>query len=390
VAEKALSREFLLVAACCRWPIDGAAIRRAAGGIDGPAVLNAAVRQRAVALVHHALQAAEIDVSATVAASLAQRAERIAAHNSALAAETARLQQALNAAGIPALALKGVALAKLAYGTLNVKHTRDIDLLVLPRHAAAALRLIEDQGYALFLPAPILNEAQRRAVIRYGKDVELVRDDIRVELQWRVATNAQLLQRVDAGAASQEVMLDGTQVRTLAEPDLFAYLCVHGAGHFWSRLKWLADVNALIAQKDEAQLAALYRHAQMRGAGLCAGQALLLCRKLLGLRIPAELAEELQHSRRLKNLVTMAMSAMARADPVLDHGIVAVVRGVFAQFLLGRGTAFFVEQCRAASVNLGDVIRLPLPWALWFLYPLLRLPLWLARRARLALRFSQR
>lgn len=390
MVEQALPRELLLVAACCRWPLSDEAIKSikiiATAKIDWSEVLRVAVRQRAVGLVHNALLAAKIEIPSAVATALAQRAGRIAAHNKTLAAETAKLQQALGAAGIPALALKGVALAKLAYGTLDVKHTRDIDLLVLPRDAEAALRLMETQGYALALPSTHLSDTQRRAVIHYGKEIELTRGNMHVELQWRAPANAQLLKGVDAGAPGQEVALDGARVRTLAEADLFAYLCVHGATHSWSRLKWLADLNALIARKGEAALIALYCHAQTRGAGLCAGQALLLCQRLLDLRLPAELAGEFRQSRRLERLVAIAVQAMTRPDPVLDRGTTGVMHGVFAQFLLGRGWKFLAEQCRNTSINVGDVIRLPLPPPLQFLYPLLRLPLWLVRRARFALR----
>ena len=34
---------------------------------------------------------------------------------------------------------------------------------------------------------------------------------------------------------------------TLGADDLFAYLCAHGAYHAWFRLKWLADIGALLA-----------------------------------------------------------------------------------------------------------------------------------------------
>jgi hypothetical protein len=280
-----------------------------------------------------------------------------------------------------------VALAKLAYGTLDLKHTRDIDLLVLPRDAEAALRFMEGQGYAL-TGAP-LNEAQRRAAIRYGKDIELRRGNMWADVQWRPAANRQLLKDVDASSPSQEVVpLDGTRVRTLAEPDLFAYLCVHGASHFWSRLKWLADLNALIAERESGDIDALYRHAEAKGAGLCAGQALLLCGRLFDRKLPPELADKFQQSRRLEKLVAIALREMARPDPASDRGVVGVALGVFAQFLLGRGLAFFVEQCRNGLVSVSDIASVPLPPSLWFLYPLLRLPRWLWRRLRLALRRS--
>ena len=70
-------------------------------------------------------------------------------------------------------------------------------------------------------------------------------------------------------------------LRTLGEEDLFAYLCMHGALHWWNRLKWLADVNALLASTPEDGVERLVRAAEARGAGRAAAQALLLCQRLL-------------------------------------------------------------------------------------------------------------
>jgi hypothetical protein len=202
-----------------------------------------------------------------------------------LAAETIRLQNLLNTSGIPVIILKGAVLEQLAYGSLATKQTRDIDLLVPPGCAELALRVLEGNGYALALPAKTLNAVQRRALIRYGREIELVdaRNNLKVELQWRVVDNPLLLKGIDAHAATQHVILaEGVMLRTLAPDDLFAYLCVHGACHSWSRLKWLADLNALLVS-THADIEHVYRYAQRIGAGACAAQALLLCERLLGL-----------------------------------------------------------------------------------------------------------
>lgn len=381
------SAEFGLLAACCRWPVSEVAVRAAATGIDWDVLLKLAMRQRVVGLVHRALMAAGIVPPLAVAAELARRAHTIAQRNARQAAETERLQRLLAGAGIASLALKGATLAQLAYGTLDLKHARDIDLLVLPAQAEAALRVLEDDRYALRLPAARLSPAQRRAVLRYGKDVELVHHggEPHVELQWRASLNAHLLQGVDARAPAQDVVLPQGVVRTLAPRELFAYLCVHGASHSWSRLKWLADLNALIENKSNVEIVALYRHAQNLGSGLCAGQALLLCHELLGLVLPVELAVELRRERRLKKLLAVALQAMAQPSAVADRGVMGVAQEVFAQFRLGRGWGFINEQCRLGAVGIDDAVRLPLPRPLAFLYPLMRLPLWLLRRLRWAL-----
>jgi putative nucleotidyltransferase-like protein len=387
-AGDALAPEFLLAAACCRWPASearDAAVRSAAAGVtDWNHFLRLIGRQRVSGLVHDALLAAGIDLPSAVAKVLAARAGRIARRNSILAAETVRLQRALESANIPVLVLKGVALAQLAYGSLGAKHARDIDLLVPPQRAEAAMRLLEREGYVLSSPAKQLSDRQRRSVVRYAREVELVHSDSRliVELQWRVMDNPLLLRDVDAHSAAQSVTLsDGATVQTLGQEDLFAYLCVHGAHHAWSRLKWLADVNALVA--NGADVGHLYCHAQRIGAGLCAGQGLLLCRWLFALNLPEALVDELRANQRVRKLMAIALDAMTapRAETEADGGIAGVTRVVRTQFLLGQGWAFYAAQIRVAAAGPADVIRFPLPMPLHFLYPLLRLPLWLWRRS---------
>jgi Uncharacterised nucleotidyltransferase len=385
--------EFRLAAACCRWPpSDGrnVAIRSAAAAItDWRRFLNVVERQRVAGLAHNALLSAEIALPAPIAQGLAAGAQRIVRHNLISGAETVRLYNLLGAAQIPVLVLKGAALAQLAYGALGAKHARDIDLLVPPDRAEAAMELLEREGYALAAPAQQLGAAQRRALIQYGREAEFAhrRSGLLVELQWRVADNPLLLQGVTALSSTQEVRLaDGAVIRTLADADLFAALCVHGALHSWSRMKWLADLNAAIAASG-VDIERLYRHAQSIGAGLCAGQALLLCRRLFDLPLPPELADELQNNPRIEKLAGIGLTAMTAARPGTDpeRGIVTIARNVYAQFLLGQGWDYFVAQCRIVAVGPADVIRWPLPRPLHFLYPLVRLPLLLWRRGKAAL-----
>lgn len=384
-----LPHEFLLVAACCRWPFRAAEIAgvvAAAGrATDWPYVLRIARRQRVVGLFHRAVQAAGVTVPADTATALAADADRIARQSLALAAESARLQSALDNAGIDALVLKGAPLAQLAYGSLAVKHSRDIDLLVRPEQAEAALQVLTRDGYTLKVPADALDEAQRRTFVRFGNEFALSRQgrEPLVELRWRATDNMRLLAGMDAFGRSQAVaMSDRRSIHTPGDADLFAYLCAHGASHAWSRLKWLADVNALLARAGGTEIERLYRHAEQLGAGACAGQALLLCEALLGLILPVALAAELHRSRRLKLLVAFALDAMVGPDAVVEveERPFGSTRVALMQFLLGRSPAFLLAQARVASVRITDVLQFPLPPRLHFLYPLLRLPMWLWRR----------
>ncbi len=380
-----LSPEFRLTTACCGWPPSPArneAVRAAAAGVsDWKRLVWMANRQRVVGLVHDALSEAAVEMPRETSEALAMHARRLAQQNAIFAAEAVRLQNLLALAQIPVLILKGLPLAQLAYGSYAIKQTRDIDLLVFPAQAETALALLKCEGYEALPPAAQPGTAQWRAFARYAREVELRHRNSRmiIELQWRPTANPLLLQNIDAHAATQEVTLDGgRRVRTLARDDLFAHLCAHGAGHGWSRLKWLADLNALVATSD-ADIPQLYRHAQSRGTGLCAGQALLLCQLLFDMKLPPELATKLQRHGRVRRLVRIALNAMA--NPLAKPGgMIAVSKNIMYQFLLGQGIVFFFAQWRIAAVGILDVLAFPLPPRLHFLYPVLRLPLWAWRR----------
>jgi hypothetical protein len=183
-------------------------------------------------------------------------------------------------------------------------------------------------------------------------------------------------------------VLDGT-LRTLGDAELFAYLAVHGASHCWFRLKWLADLNAWLSSKRADEIVGFYRYAETLGVEACAGQALLLCNRLLGFAPPEALAPALSR-RRLRTLVAVALDAMVGPDAEVElaRRPFGPFRTLPAQFMRGRGAGFFLAQCRMLVQNLDDMLMYPLPRALHFLYPVLRLPFWLLRvsRRRKALR----
>jgi hypothetical protein len=389
--------EFRLAAACCLWPPsprrDQAIRAEACPAIDWPRFLRVVKRQRVAGLAQQGLAGAGVAMPPEIARELTRRAAVIADLGLKYAAESVRLQRLFDQAGIPVLFFKGASLAMLAYGSLAVKHGKDIDLLVSPDKAGAALALLEDAGYRLWKPAPRLTGTQLREVLRYGKEIELIHRDsnLQVELHWRLVVNSLLLKDVGLSTPRQEVALaPGQTIRTLGEEDLFAYLCVHGALHAWFRLKWLADFNALIAGRSDADITRLYRHAQAKGAGLCAGQALLLCGRILQTRLPPALASELEGDRRLEKLAAIAQTMMIGPDAgteVYDRPF-GTARTLFAQFRLGQGWRYRLAHARLSFVSIEDVFSYPLPEALRFLYPVMYFPLWLLRHFRSSRRAS--
>jgi Uncharacterised nucleotidyltransferase len=383
-----VSPEFRLAAACAMWPPSDRrieAIRAAASeALDWPRFLRVAQRHRVVGLIHDGLTRAQPDVPPEIAHEIGARSAELVGESLTMAAGAVRLQRLFDAAGLPILFVKGASLATLAFGTLGLSSGQDIDLLVPLETLPAATALMVRAGYRRFDPPSEVDEAQLRLLLPLRKDLGFVHQEtgLRIELHWRLFLNPYAMTEASFMAGSRVVPLSGVHgLRTLGEEDLFAYLCMHGALHWWNRLKWLADINALLAAAPESGVERLVRAAQARGAGRAAGQALLLCRRLLETPLPAHLMAG--HSAAERWVEATALSAMTAGFGEQDpHDTrFGTTRGSLSTFLLSDSWRYRLAELGIHLTSQTDVLAVPLPQRLWFLYSILRLPLWAWRHA---------
>jgi hypothetical protein len=133
-----------------------------------------------------------------------------------------------------------------------------------------------------------------------------------VELHTGLADHPMLISGIGMGSTRQEVRI-GTSLTlpTLAPDELFAYLCVHGASSAWFRLKWAADLAALLAGNDPAENGRLYRRSQKLRAGRAADIALLLIHHLFDTALEPELVQKLQAKRANRWLMVAAERSLA-------------------------------------------------------------------------------
>jgi hypothetical protein len=384
------SAEFALTAACAVWPPSQArnfAIRTAALCVtDCDKFLRVVRRQRVDGLVHQGLSAAGVALPPAGALALQRRAHHIAKRNELLNRESMRLQGLFDQAGLPNLVLKGATLSVLAYNDLAVKLAWDIDLITDPDAVQPAIMLLQQAGYRLRSPSPFLTPRQLGTFVTMGREFILVsaKDHIFVELKWALDQNPRLLPALSARSPWQAVpMGDGGGLRTLNREALFSYLCVHGARHCFSRLKWLADLAALLAGESAEEIERLYRLSQQQGAHRCSAQALLLSEQLLGTALPTHLSNELKADRLTRWLVNMAIVTMAGGDgeSELEARPFSTTRILMSHLLIGRDLATFLAELKLKFASARDRINTPLPRWAGFIYPLIRLPLSVWRRA---------
>jgi hypothetical protein len=375
--------EFGLLAAAiaCAISSDRAGAVRAAAmaPLDWSLVEALAERHRVSGLVRQGLTEAGVAPPRAVAMAFAAHAERIAISELFLAAEVLRLQARFAAAGLRPLVIKGVAVAIAAFGRLGLRLNRDIDLLVRPDQIAAGAEALAAAGYVRREPEARASAKAMSIWVRTHKDMVFAHPDhgTIVELHWRLFDNPHLY-APPLDPATRIALNERAAVWTLPADATLLYLCLHGAQHAWSRLKWLADVAAIALRLDENELTRRYATAKAQGLHRSMGQALLLVEDLFGFPVPAVVRADTARDGRLRWLYRVGLRCMTEAGPAeLESRAFASTLKNLSHYLLARGWLYWLSE---AVFDLTDVSGDDVPPAVLALGPAARPAAWLWRR----------
>lgn len=389
IGPRKISAELDLLSICLRWPPTEERCNtlrgKDLGTLDWSRFMRLLHHHQGHAFASEAFREAGVQPPDAVAEILVHRSRQTALRGLRLAAETCRLATRLKGEGISPLFVKGTPLAVLAYGSIILKHSLDIDLLVEPQQVGPVYDLLVAEGYLLCEPRG-MRRSQLDRFVTIGKECALYdrRRGVLVELHWRLTDNPRLLGGVSACSPRRTVFVEGAgRLPTLTDPDLFAYLCVHGTAHGWWRLKWLADVNALLAGRPALEIENLHRSAVERGAGRASSVALLLCHDLFELELDHDFERRLRSSRATRLLIAIALRAVAGRDgdrPVSRPVMRALVE--CSHLLIGEGWSFLARELSRRWTGAAEQLAVPLPGFLHVLYVIIRPPLWLLRRMR--------
>ncbi len=374
---------FRLLCACCRWPLSAAkpeaVLAAAAEGVHRDEFQALTDFHRVYGLVHSALRSVPLEPPQPLSNWLSAKAQAIARTGLLHLSETIRLQRMFAEAGIESVVIKGVGLGHHVYGSVALKHSRDIDIVVAPKNVAKALSLAQNDGYQLTAPAPDLSSSQIAAFTYFGKEFVLAKgSDLLLEIHCRLLDNPGLLNEKLLDPRGQEIVCGSNhRLRTLTDGDLFAYLCAHGANHHWARLKWLADVNALLVRAGNAETVAGFNaRSETLGTRWCTVLAQLLCQELFETPLPEPL-KSLAATQRIQSLKRYCYRAMTLPDRTGEPEPMRELHDTIALARLGSGWRFWCGFWRVQAVKTTVILELNLPTRLIFLYPYLRPLFWL-------------
>jgi Uncharacterised nucleotidyltransferase len=387
-----LTLEFRLFCLALRYPCrpeEAQALRQAiAAAPDWAAIVAGARRHRVAQLLLAGLQASgTTGVPADVVAELRRQSLDAARRSLAQAAEIGRLARAFADASVNVLALKGVVLSAQLHGDSALRDARDIDLLVDPEQAERADAVLVAGGYRC--SNETLSPRQSAAYGRWIKDVEYIHvvTGAAVELHCRLTDNTNLL-TTDFSRLWREredVRLGDAVVATLSRRGLAPYLCVHGAGHGWERLRWLVDLATLLAEPGSVDTAV--DAAEAAGLGPCMLHAVMLAHDWLGLAVAD------RHLARAR-----ASAPVMRLDRILSHLYAGTAwhemprRGSWKgltryslwqrryRLALKSDWRYRSSQAMRECFTPADYDTVRLPDSLFRLYPLVRPVGWLMRR----------
>lgn len=155
---------------------------------------------------------------------------------------------------VPHLHIKGPALARRYYDGPGLRFFRDVDVLVPRSHRAEVVRHALAQGCSVIVGDEKVDLSSRRALSAYLRlrEVPVVTtpQGLRVELQAEVDPHSGLFDTDRLLARGETFCRDGRSLRVLPVSDLFVFISYHHTRHLWSKLNWIADLDALAAAPE--------------------------------------------------------------------------------------------------------------------------------------------
>jgi hypothetical protein len=204
--------------------------------------------------------------------------------------------EALARAGIPAILMKGSALAYTVYPQPALRRRGDTDLMIRRADLDTAASVLAEAGYRrenMLHGEHVSHQAQFRKIDRHGVRHEL-------DVHWKISNRpffADLLTWDELAAAAVPVPALGAHARAMGLAHALTMACVHPVAHhgdrYPDRFLWIYDVHLLagaMRADDFEQWTTLARARQIRA--ICA-RGIGLARAQFGTVVPPSVDEAL-------------------------------------------------------------------------------------------------
>ncbi len=289
--------EAQLLLCCARTRLDAEHAARAgrllAGVTDWDGLRAVAERHGVVPLLYRNLVGVGPEkVPAGFLQQLQVASQATSLRNLCLTGELLEILKALDQAGILAVPFKGPVLAVTAYGSLALRAFGDLDIIVRERDVAPAMQLLGVRGYVL-----------SGGGVEHHYRLFRAEGGVIVELHWQFTQHD--WSELDFETTAERLVsipLAGAAVPTLAPPDMLLALCLHGAKHFWRRLRWVCDVAESIRDYQPEDWRRLVSQAKRLKALRLLLLGLTMARDLLDAPLPESITRRIDSIPAVRSL----------------------------------------------------------------------------------------
>jgi hypothetical protein len=282
------SKEMELLLHCSRTRIDETTathIRELANGeIDWPSLRALAHRHRVMPLLYRSLYktCSEL-VPEDALGYLRQDYQANAARNLILTGELLKVLDAMESAGIPAIAYKGYVLAQTAYGDIALRQFNDLDVLIQEENLWRARDELAPLG---FEPVPPYDRFERGNYHRGDGEFKLRHREreITLEIHWLPVTRSFTFEPdlEDLFQRAQEIELEGWGIRRIPPETMLLVLCVHGTHDGWPRINFICDIAEYIHSEPEMDWERTFNLAHQFGSQRMLRIGMLLASDVIG------------------------------------------------------------------------------------------------------------
>jgi hypothetical protein len=308
--------------------------------------------------------------------------------------ELVRLNNSFGRRGIDLLPLKGITLSLRLFGDPGMRHVRDLDLLVRPDDVDQSDEILRSEGYRRIHPELQATSGRKRLQLHHERHLEYYRDDlqVRVELHWKWDMLSP--QKVsELWGHSHSIAWQGISFRMLDDDLLLLTLCDHGAGHHFTRLKWLSDCSMILVNTPHSSWDRVLEQAENFDMECPLAEGALLAEWLYGIELPRQLISLIRREKAAFRMACESIEHMFAEvknakDPQGQLSFLQYARRAPSQYIRAfRYTKSLRKRSNLHASLSRDLIRsadfdaLPLPDRLTWLYYPLRPFLWLWRHA---------
>jgi len=296
--------------------------------------------------------------------------------------ELLRLVKIFRLHGIEILSLKGELLSQKLYGSLGMRSSCDLDILIHLDCLDEVCCRLESEGYLCSLHGAELTPRQKNYIRNnlYHLEFRNERKGITVELHWQLGALWMPEQMELAWTSLDTLEISGEKVHSLNSSAQLLFLCDHGSRHRFICLKWLSDIARSVALLPEESWHELLIMADALDLRRTLAHALLLVDRVYGVPLPASVSSFV-YTDRYAGKLSLKVYDLLRLGATANVSRGKRLGGLLCswQVLRLRSSLPVMRTLRTTLVAAADFHDFPLPDSLFWLYYPLRPVSWLWR-----------